>query len=246
MDFDTFMSLHTDIPREAPGSDDATRAALQSLPRLPADPRVVDMGCGPGRSAFVLARELGVKITAVDTHLPYLDRLEDTAKAQGLARLIDAQCVDMARSGERPGTVDLIWCEGAIYIIGFERGLRLWAPLLKSGGFVVVTELVWFTPDPPDEVRDFWHAEYPDMATETECVMRAGRAGFDMVTHFRLTKKNWFTEYLDPLTKRANKLRIGADAAMLEVIEAHALESKMIDKYGDSFGYSFFVMRKKG
>jgi len=31
-----------------------------------------------------------------------------------------------------PGTVDLIWSEGATYIVGFEAGLRLCRPLLKA------------------------------------------------------------------------------------------------------------------
>lgn len=245
MDFQAFMTLHTDIPREAPGSDDATRAALRSLPRLPPNPRVFDLGCGPGRSTFVLARELGVPIVAVDTHMPYLDRLEETARKMGLSRLIETRCADMARFREDPGTIDLIWSEGAIYILGFERGLKIWSPLLKPGGLCVVTELVWFTAGPPDVVRTFWENEYPDMTTETGCVQRAANAGFDMITHFRLTKKNWFTEYLDPLTKRANQLRMRADLDMIEVIEGHEKEVEMVNRYGDTFGYSFFVMRKR-
>lgn len=38
-------------------------------------------------------------------------------------------------------TFDIIWSEGAIFIIGFEQGLREWKPFLKLGGYLVLSEL---------------------------------------------------------------------------------------------------------
>ena len=32
--------------------------------------------------------------------------------------------------------LDMIWCEGAIYNIGFERGLKEWRKYLKPGGYI--------------------------------------------------------------------------------------------------------------
>ncbi|MGE5484827.1 MAG: hypothetical protein ACM3X4_07420 [Ignavibacteriales bacterium] len=40
-----------------------------------------------------------------------------------------------------PESFDLIWSEGAIYIMGFGNGLTAWKPLLRRGGYVVVSEL---------------------------------------------------------------------------------------------------------
>lgn len=50
---------------------------------------------------------------------------------------------------------DAIWSEGAIYIIGFERGLTIWRPLLKERGYLAVSELCWLEKDAPAEARDF-------------------------------------------------------------------------------------------
>ena len=36
MDCEAFFLLYRDLPREGPGSDEATREALRRLPRLPA------------------------------------------------------------------------------------------------------------------------------------------------------------------------------------------------------------------
>ncbi len=41
--------------------------------------------------------------------------------------------------------LDLIWSEGAIYNIGFERGITEWRKFLKPGGYLAVTDASWFT-----------------------------------------------------------------------------------------------------
>jgi ubiquinone/menaquinone biosynthesis C-methylase UbiE len=52
--------------------------------------------------------------------------------------------------------LDLIWSEGAIYNIGFERGLNEWRRYLKPGGYIAVSESSWFTDERPAEINDFW------------------------------------------------------------------------------------------
>ena len=44
-----------------------------------------------------------------------------------------------------PESLDVIWAEGAIYNIGFSRGIREWRPLLKKDGYLVVSEISWLT-----------------------------------------------------------------------------------------------------
>ena len=61
--------------------------------------------------------------------------------------------------------LDLIWSEGAIYNIGFERGINEWNRFLKKDGFIAVTEASWFTPERPAEIEDFWLANYPEIDT---------------------------------------------------------------------------------
>lgn len=54
-----FMELHHGLPRQSPGSDATTRHLLSLCGPLPERPRVLDLGCGPGRSALLLAAEAG-------------------------------------------------------------------------------------------------------------------------------------------------------------------------------------------
>ena len=157
MDLEALFTLHSGIPREGPGSDEATREAIRRLPPLPSRPRVFDLGCGLGKQTLVLARHFRTPIIAVDFHGPYLDQLRHSAEAEGLSDLIDTRLGRMEELEEQPGSVDLIWIEGAIYIIGFAAGLGLWRPLLRDDGFLVASEATRLTDDPPAEAQTFWH-----------------------------------------------------------------------------------------
>ena len=177
---EALFRLFETLPRQGPGSDACTREALRRLPALPAAPRVLDLGCGAGASTLVLAATLRTRVIAVDIHQPFLDQLRATAQARGLAPLIETRCADMRAPGVPPGSVDLLWSEGALYLLGFEQGLRLWRPLLAPGGCLVVSECSWLCAEPPAEAAAFFGAGYPGMAGIGENLERARAAGFDV------------------------------------------------------------------
>jgi SAM-dependent methyltransferase len=71
----------------------------------------------------------------------------------------------MDRLPFQPESLDLIWSEGAIYNIGFERGLTEWRKFLKTGAFIAVSEVSWFTDERPAEIDEFWKEAYPEIDT---------------------------------------------------------------------------------
>ena len=158
MDMGAFFTLYCDIPRAGPGSDEATRQAIRRLPPLPsAPPRILDLGCGPGKQTLVLARHFQTPIIAVDSHAPFLDDLRRSAEVEGLANLVKTRLGRMEELEEQPGSVDLIWIEGAIFVVGFAEGLRLWRPLLRDDGLLVASEAAWLTDNPPAEAETVSH-----------------------------------------------------------------------------------------
>jgi SAM-dependent methyltransferase len=253
MDLEALFILHSDIPREGPGSDEATREAIH---RLSAGLRsrdfsdrpcgqILDLGCGPGRQTLVLAAELQWAIAAVDFHLPYLLRLQQAAVERGLDHLITIRHQDMANLEDAPGTIDLIWAEGSIYNLGFANGLKLYRPLLREGGCVVVSEAAWLIDEPPQEVLDFWQEEYPAITTIAGNIKLAEEAGYEVFDHFTLPRSAWWDEYLTPLAKRVRQLQPEAsqNSALAEVLAATEKEIDICDRFGDCFGYVFYLMR---
>lgn len=241
-----FFLLHHDLPREGPGSDAATREAIRFLPELAADALVYDVGCGPGQQTLCLARELGTRIIAIDLVQPFLNSLSRRAAAAGLSHLIETRCADMAELDATPGSVDLIWSEGSIYFVGFERALRLWRPLLKSNGHVVASHATWLTSDPPEEARALFAAELPDMTDAAGNIRLANAAGYDVLHHFSLPATAWWDDYYTPLLDRIEELRepSRSDSDLAAVIAETEHEIDVFRRCQESYSYVFYVLRK--
>jgi SAM-dependent methyltransferase len=242
---EAFFRLFEGLPRQGPGSDACTREALRRLPNLPAAPRVLDLGCGSGRSTLVLADALRTEVIAVDNHQPFLEQLRDSARARGLEGLIDIRCADIAAPGVPEGSIDLLWSEGALYLLGFEEGLCLWRPLLTPRGCLAASECSWLCAEPPAEAAAFFRAGYPGMAGIGENVERARAAGFDPIDHFTLPPEAWCDEYYTPLEQRMAGLAPAADPALAAVIAETRREVELFRNYGDSYGYVFYLLRRR-
>jgi len=240
-----FFEIHSGLEREGPGTDRDTRRAFRMLPPLRA-PHILDVGCGPGGQTLELARLFDAQITAMDTHQPYLDRLQRQAEGLGFAERIRIVNRSMLEMGFADQTFDLIWCEGAIYIAGFERGLREWRRLLRPGGFMAVTDAVWLRTDVPEEVRRFWDEGYPDMLTVDEAAAVISACGYQLVGHFTLPEESWWVHYYRPIEEKIGRLRerYAGDDEALAVLEGERLEIELYRRYADCYGYEFFVIRR--
>lgn len=237
-----FWEIHRDLPREAPGSDVATLRALGMLPGLPPSPHILDLGCGPGAQTIALARATQGIVTAVDTHQPFLDDLARRATQAGVSERIrphNASMFDL--KFEEP--FDLIWSEGAIYILGFERGLREWRHQLKPGGFIVVTEISWLKPNPPEPPRHFWGEAYPSMGTIEQNLAHLAAAGYRSLGHFTLPENDWWDNYYHPMVARIEALRekyLDSPEAQ-QVLDREYAEIELYRHYSDWYGYVFYV-----
>jgi SAM-dependent methyltransferase len=234
------VELHRGLPRQGPGSDHFTRQLLKRLPALPAKPRIADLGCGSGAAALLLARHYGSPLRAVDASAEFITELRAHASRARLDHLIEPICADMAALDWPPGSVDLLWSEGAAYNLGFGEALRAWRPLLAAGGVAVVSELSWFAKTAPGPARDFWAAAYPGMASEQKNIERAGEAGFRILFTERLPSNAWWQNYYGPLRQRMRQVK--AAGVMQEVLQETEQEMALFEKYSECYGYTFYVM----
>ena len=149
------LELHRGLPRQGPGLDTCTRQALALCGDLPAAPRVLDLGCGPGAQTLTLAEALPTaRIIALDLVAEFLAELRARADVRGeVAGRIETLQGDMADLPFAEGSFDLLWSEGAAYSMGFFAALAAWRRLLVDGGCLAVSELVWLDRSPPAEVR---------------------------------------------------------------------------------------------
>ena len=243
-----FWELHSGLPREGPGCDEATIDALKSITGLPPAPRILDIGCGPGMQTLVLARETRASITAIDTHQPFLDELSLRAARAGLADRIRTVNASMKALDFPDGSFDLVWSEGAIYIMGFANGLREWKRLLKANGAIAVTELSWIGSNIPDEAKRFWGEHYPSMTDVDGNLGILESTGYSLISHFVLPEHSWWDQYYAPLEERIQNLKTEYKDSG-EAIQLLDDEQKAIDLYrrfSASFGYVFYIARSLG
>ncbi len=247
MNFEPFLKLHKDLPREGPGSDSATLRALSMVPALPDNPRILDIGCGPGKQTITLAKELGATVIGVDIFDQYLDQLRRSAMESGVDHLVKTRNQSMDALDDPDGSIDLIWAEASIYSVGFEKCLRIWKRLLKPKGVVVASELTWLQDEPDSEILDYWSAQYPEMTTISGNIKRAEASGYETLNHFILEERAWWDEYLIPLENRIESLKteIENDPDLASVVSEQETENLMVKKWHGQFGYVFYIMRNK-
>lgn len=234
------LRLFQGMTRRGPGSEASTLRALGLCP-LPAHPKVADLGCGAGASALVLARTLQVPVLALDADGSALDVLWAEAEARGLLPLVEPRCGDLAAPGLPAGSLDLLWCEGAITHVGWIPGLRAWKDLMRPGGVLAITDATWFDPDPPERARRLWAEWYPTMGSEASNLAAAGDLGLDVLGHFRLPRQDWW-DYYGAVERQCRR---HAQTPGLEgLLEAQRAEIETYRETGHSYGYTFYVLRK--
>jgi len=240
-----FYELFSGLPRGGPGDNFSTRKAFSFMIDLPLKPLILDIGCGPGMQTIELAKLSRGTIFALDNHQPFLDKLMYNARIEGVQKNIIPKLQSMHEMDFEDETFDIVWSEGALYLLGFANGLKECYRLLKQDGYLAVTEAVYLKNNPPQPVIDFWK-EYPAITDIQANIDMIKNAGFELLSHFTLPDSSWIDEFYDPMEKRIKILRekYVENKKALEVFDSMQKEINVFKKYSEYFGYQFFIMKK--
>ena len=232
------------LDRQGPGGAAFTRQALRLIPSLPAHPNILDVGCGAGAQTLALAQEVAANITALDNSSELLAKLKQRLQNEKLLSSVQLAQGSMFDLNFSPESYDVLWSEGAIYIIGFERGLREWQRLVKKGGYIVTSHLSWLKDNIPQQLRDFWSQE-TEVLTIEENIKKIKAAGLSPFSHFALPPEAWWENFYVPIQNRIEQLGQG-DLSVTEQKEIAGLEKEIeiYKKFSSYYGYVFYLMQK--
>ena len=181
----------SNMERQGPGSPEVTLKALSFIDNLTDTSLIADIGCGTGGQTMVLAGHAPGQITGVDLFPGFIEIFNRNAKRSGWQDRVKGIVGSMDNLPFQEEEFDLIWSEGAIYNIGFERGLKEWRKYLKKGGYIAVSESSWFTDERPKEINDYWVDAYPEIDTIPNQVAKIYEAGYLPVATFILPETCW-------------------------------------------------------
>ena len=202
-----------------------TIRAFQTLPRIEA-PTILDIGCGSGVPTLELSRQCNGKITGLDIDRFLLGFLEKKIQRAGLSDRVRAVECSMFELGFPDESFDIIWAEGSISVIDFEKGIRDWRRLIKPGGYLVVF----------DQSRGL-----------SEKLRHITSSGYTLIDHFEVKGEAFWEDYYMPLQKRIDNLRIEfrGDTHAQRALEKEQSEIDMVKRDPSKFNSTFFIIQRR-
>ncbi len=197
-----------------------TRQAFQHLPKM-TEPFILDVGCGSGNPTIELAKLSGGKIVGVDVDKKELEKLNDKIVEKGLTHSVFTRNCSISDIDFPDETFDIIWAEGSLHIVGFEKGLKKLRPLLKSNGFLVIH----------DGLKDI----SPNLGKVTEL-------GYILVNQFKLPDDEWQLNYFEPLKRLIKDWKKNPENN--EIVKKYQKQLDMFKKNPKENMSAFYVFQK--
>lgn len=245
-DFNLICEYFSSIERQGPGSPEVTVKALGFIDHLAGDSKIADIGCGTGGQTMVLAEHTTGQITGIDLFPVFIDLFNQNVRRNNFQKRVSGIVGSMENLPFQNEALDLIWSEGAIYNIGFKRGLKEWKQFLKPGGYLAVTEASWFTDERPDEITAFWRDAYPEIDTIPNKIWIMQKTGYIPVASFILPENCWTEHFYDHQTEAQKKFldKYKGNQTAEELVANQRHEAQLYARYKAFYGYVFYIGKK--
>ena len=201
-----------------------TRKAFQMLPKIDS-PSILDIGCGTGIPTIELAKLSEGDIIGIDIDQDALDKLNLKIEKRGLSSRVKTLNCSILELDFPDESFDVIWAEGVIKFIGFERALKEWYKMLKSNGFIVL---------------------HDDISSKEKKLNLIPQFGYILISHFQLPDDAWWADYYEPLEKRIKELcnKYNDDPKVLEAFQSNQNEIITYKKNPKAFHSIFYILKK--
>jgi SAM-dependent methyltransferase len=236
-----FEITESDHDIQDPTSPEKIRRLGEYL-RLDDSSEVLDLACGKGGPAKILAEQFGCKVTGVEKRSGFAEAGRKRVTTAGLESLIDIQTGDAKAYKQPEKSFDAALCLGAAFVWGHigdaAAALR---PAVRPGGFVVVGEPFWRTWPLPENHAPQSFVDLP--AT----VKRFESPGLQLVGLISSSEQDW--DHYESLHWRAIEEWLADGPDSNESAPIHRADQQFRDDYLDFqrelLGWAMFVGRKR-
>ena len=234
------------MERQGPGSHESTIRALSFIDNLSSELKIADLACGTGGQTMTLAQNTKGTIIGLDIFPDFIEKFNENAKKLGLQNRVKGIVGSMDNLPFQNEEFDVIWSEGAIANIGFEKGLNYWKGFLKKDGYIAVTYESWFTDKRPAEIEKFWVDAVPEIDTIGHNISILQKSGYSLVAAFTLPEKCWTDTYFIPqiAIQKAFLEKNAGNKAAEAFVKYMKYEAELYSKYKQYYGYVFYIGKK--
>lgn len=228
----------------APHSYFSTQKALSFIEgsSLSKMKKIADFGCGLGFQSVTLSEISGANIIALDDNELLIRNFKEELIIQKLNKSITPQLIDFEQLPFKEEELDMIWSESLISTFGFRNAINRWNKYVKKDGYIVVCAYCWLKDNPPPILRDFWYESGQEIDILSNRILQMEASGITPTAHFIMPEECWWN-YYSPI-----------DANIDAIIEKHQHNTELLmfkkeldyeidlfEKYGDYYGYVFFI-----
>lgn len=240
---DLLLETHIGLKRQGPGSPESVKRALEFLKPWSRFERIADLGCGTGGGTMILAEYLPGKIVGLDMFPDFVDRFNEISRRKGWEERVSAVVGNMENLPFQRESFDLIWSEGAIDGIGFEKGIRHWHDFLKTGGYIAVTCPSWITSEQPAVVEKFWSEAGSHLDSVGNNIEIMQKCGYQFIASFTLPEECWTEHYFIPREAEISRLleKYAGHDIMIEYAKENRYEAELYSKFHLHYGYVFYI-----
>jgi len=201
-----------------------TKKAFDFLPKIK-NLNILDIGCGTGVPTIELVKISDGHIIGIDINETLLNLLRRKIQQMGLNNRVTVIKGSIHTMDFPEESFDIIWAEGSIFVIGFEKSIEKWRRFLKPNGFLVI------------------HDENKDKTKKLESLTKYG---YSPIAQFELPDSLWWHEYFIPLERLIQEFRnkYPNDSVLNTELDKDQIEIEKC-KSNSAVVSSFFVIMQK-
>ncbi|MFD3445688.1 class I SAM-dependent methyltransferase [Microbacteriaceae bacterium 4G12] len=162
-----------------PGGFMLTKQTLQSVYISPST-RVLDVGCGTGRTAVYIAKLYGCPVTALDNHRFMLEKAQKHIQREGVpVRLVEGNVEQLPFHSD---SFDIALSESVLIFTDSTKALQELYRVLSHTGKAIIIEMTverLLHPKEKEEIQGVYGVQ--DILTERQWVEKLYQAGFSRV-----------------------------------------------------------------
>ena len=243
---DFLYESHIGLERQGPGSTEITLKALSFIKYPEKISNAIDFGCGTGGQTMVLAQKIHGTIFGMDLSPEFIDVFNNNAKKLNLHNRVKGIVGSMDNLSFQKEEFDLVWSEGAIDAIGFEKGLNYWNGFLKKDGYIAVSCPSWLSAERSGEVEKFWADAGSNLDGIEHNISVMQKSGYGFIAAFTLPNECWTDNYFIPREKAGKAIleKHSGNKDIVSFMEADNYEFELFKKYNQYYGYVFYIGRK--